>query len=267
MAVLVWDDPGVRFYENGVDHGVLYIPDGPVVPWNGLTSVVERSGKVASSVYYDGIKVSQPVLVGEFQATMKAITYPDEFLDCEGIVEVREGVLLNDQPLKPFSLSYRSRIRNDTDADGYKIHIIYNAIATPKDKAYETNSETPDAMEFEWDIVSIPEEIPGYRPTSHITIDTLDLDPDLLIIVEELLYGSSEVDPELPTLPALVELLEGWAILSVMSFGDGTWSATTPLDDIITVEDDVFTIDVPTADYIDAESYNISDYVDSTGGD
>ena len=46
MARLVWDKTGERFYETGVDRGVLYpIQEGGVyskgVAWNGLTAVTE----------------------------------------------------------------------------------------------------------------------------------------------------------------------------------------------------------------------------------
>lgn len=42
MPGLVWDRVGDRTYESGLDRGVLYLPDGSAVPWNGLTSIVEN---------------------------------------------------------------------------------------------------------------------------------------------------------------------------------------------------------------------------------
>ncbi len=42
MPAIVWDNIGDRFYESGLDRGVLYLSDGSGVPWNGLISIIEK---------------------------------------------------------------------------------------------------------------------------------------------------------------------------------------------------------------------------------
>ena len=136
MPILEWDKVGERYYETGIDRGVLYMPDGSAVPWNGLTSVIEHFDKSTSPVYYDGMKISDLVSLGDFSATMKAVTYPEEFVEIEGSAKLRNGLFVGDQPPQTFCLCYRTKIGNDVDGvdSGYKIHLIYNLTAIPSDK-------------------------------------------------------------------------------------------------------------------------------------
>src|SRR5580765_2617317 len=140
MSVLIWDTAGSKVYETGLDKGVLYLSDGSAVPWNGLTSIVEKFDKESESVYYDGMKITDLVYLGDFAATLKAITYPDQFIELDGYGFLRQGMYVGNQLPKTFSLSYRTRIGNDVDGDvaGYKIHILYNLTAIPTDRTYNT---------------------------------------------------------------------------------------------------------------------------------
>ena len=135
MPRLVWDKLGDRVYESGLDKGVLYLPDGSAVPWNGLTSVIEHFNQELSPVYYEGMKVADLVVLGDFTATIGAITYPDEFTEIEGAVEIRRGTFFGNQEPQVFGLCYRSEIGNDLEGEsaGYKLHLLYNVTAVPKD--------------------------------------------------------------------------------------------------------------------------------------
>lgn len=193
MAILEWDELEDRVYETGLDRGVLYLPDGSAVPWNGLTSVIEAFDKEVSAVYYDGMKINDLVSLGSFAATMRAITYPEEFVELEGFGEITNGVFAADQMPQLFGLCYRTQIGNAVEGDsaGYKIHLLYNVLAIPNQKEYQTISNETEPTEFEWSLTAIPEEVPGMRPTAHYVIDSREIDPWLLEELEEFIYGSN----------------------------------------------------------------------------
>lgn len=205
MAVIQWDQVGERTYETGVDHGVLYLPDGTGAyntgfAWNGLVSVTESpSGAEATPQYADNIKYLNLVSLEEFGATIEAFTYPDEFGQCDGTVQAKLGVHVGQQPRKPFGLSYRTLLGTDLDPSaGYKLHLIYGALATPSEKAYTTVNDSPEALTFSWEVTTSPVEVPGFRPTASLTIDSTKVLPADLEALETLLYGDTAVDPELP---------------------------------------------------------------------
>lgn len=215
MAKLVWDAIGDRFYETGVDRGVLYIPNtGGVyasgVAWNGLVSVTESpTGAEATATYADNIKYLNLVSLEEFGATLEAYTYPDEFGEFDGISTPEPGVLVGQQTRKTFGLSYRTRIGSDTEGDdaGYKIHLVYGCLAAPSEKAYNTVNDTPEAITFSWEITTTPAPVTGLRPTSLITIDSRLVDPADLTAFELIIYGDTAVVPSLPTPDAVITAL------------------------------------------------------------
>jgi hypothetical protein len=264
MSVLVWDKVGDRFYDTGLDRGVLYLSDGSIVPWNGLISVVEKFDRDITSVYYDGIKISDSVSLGDFSATMKAYTYPEEFIGLEGYGFLRKGLALGDQLPQTFGLSYRTRIGNDAEGDvGYKIHILYNLTAIPTDRTHETLNDSPNIVEFEWDISSIPENIPGFRPTAHVVLSSKEIEPDLLTYIEEKLYGSSELDPAFLDINDLISYMYTWARIDIIDNSDGTWTANCLFDeDLVFGEDGLFTIDGD-VQFLDAVTYTISNTINS----
>lgn len=265
MPVLVWDKVGDRAYETGLDKGVLYLPDGSAVPWNGLTSVIQSFDRDTSPVYYDGMKINNHITLGDFAATMKAVTYPDEFLEMEGLVSSRSGVFLDDQPPQSFGLAYRTHIGNDLEGDvvGYKIHILYNVTAIPSDKIYASVTSDPSLVEFEWKIQAVPEDIPGFRPTAHIVINSMDLDPWLLEDLEEKLYGSTSAVAAFIPMPDLVTFINEWYRVKIVDNGDGTWTATSVRPGFIQMlTDDEFQIVNVNAVYLDENTFEISDTID-----
>lgn len=214
MAVLTWDQVGERFYETGVDHGVLYIPNvsgvyNNGVAWNGLTSVSESpTGAEATPMYADNIKYLNLYSVEEFAATIEAFTYPDEFAQFDGIAQPQPGVNVGQQPRKTFGLSYRTRLGNDLLGEeyGYKLHLVYGCTASPSEKAYSTINDSPEAVTFSWEVMTVPMQVTGLKPTSIITIDSTVVSPVDLAALEAILYGDVALDPALPTPDEVVTL-------------------------------------------------------------
>ena len=208
MTALAWDGVGQRFFESGLDRGVLYLADGSGVPWNGLTAVDEKyTGAQASPVYWDGVKIDDVISVGDFSATLKAITYPEEFGEFEGTVEATNGLFVTGQSPGLFGLSWRTRVGNDVDALlGYKIHVAANLNAMPSQKSHKTVSKTVDMEEFEWTLNGIPSRVPGFRPTAHLIFDTSKSTPEFVSALELILYGGVSGDAYLPSLGDLVSL-------------------------------------------------------------
>ena len=214
MPKLTWDDTGKRLYELGVDHGVLYVQDPtgtyPTgVAWNGLVSVTESpSGAESNPQYADNIKYIDLISAEEFGGTIEAFTYPDEFGVCDGTAAPSEGLVLGQQTRKRFGMSYRTKIGNDVDQmdHGYKIHLIYGALAAPSEKAYASINDSPEAITFSWEFSTIPVKITTgrYKPVSSLTIDSTKVDPVKLALLEAELYGD---DTSLANLPLPDEII------------------------------------------------------------
>lgn len=216
MTALTWDGVGDRTYETGVDHGVLYTPTNGVydkgVAWNGLTAVTESpSGAEATPLYADNIKYLNLVSAEEFSATIEAYTYPDEFGIHDGTAELAPGIQVGQQTRQPFGFSYRSLKGNDTKSTdyGYKLHLVYGALAAPSEKAYATVNDSPEAITFSWEVSTTPVPVPGMKPTSVITIDSTKVTPAQLKQIEDILYGTAGSEPRLPLPAELVEILKG----------------------------------------------------------
>lgn len=204
MAKVVWDKTGERFYETGVDHGVLYpIQEGGLynkgVAWNGLTSVSESpSGAESTPVYADNIKYLNLLSAEEFSATIEAYTYPDEFAECDGSTIVTPGLTIGQQSRKMFGLCYRTMIGNDVDGQehGYKLHLIYGCQASPSEKGYQTINDSPEAITFSWEVTTTPVNVTGHKATACLTIDSTKVNPEKLTAFEEILYGKDPTEPQ-----------------------------------------------------------------------
>lgn len=218
MARLVWDKTGERFYETGVKNGVLYpvvngaYPKGVV--WNGLTSVSESpSGADANAIYADDIKYLELRAAEEFGATVEAYTYPDEFAVCDGSASVADGVMIGQQARTPFGLCYRTVLGNDNKRDeyGYKLHLIYNATASPSERSYQTINDSPEAITFSWEMTTTPvavTAITGLKPTACLTIDATKADAAKLKALEDILYGTEENEARLPLPDEVITLMK-----------------------------------------------------------
>lgn len=194
---LKWDETGKRFYETGVDHAVLYPIDAngaysKGVAWNGITAITESpSGAEANPLYADNIKYLNLVAAEDFGATIEAYTYPDEWAACDGSAEVAPGVMIGQQARKTFGLCHRTKLGNDVDGQdhGYKLHLIYGALAAPSERGYQTVNESPEAIQFSWTVTTTPVPVSGFKPTAILTIDSTKTDAAKLAALEAILYG------------------------------------------------------------------------------
>lgn len=205
MAKLVWDQTGERLYETGVKNGVLYPQVSGTYPlgvaWNGLTAVTESpSGAEATPLYADDIKYLNLMSNEELGGTIEAYMYPDEFAECDGSAELEDGVFIGQQSRKVFGLCYRTVLGNDTENNdyGYKLHIIYGALASPSEKAYATINDTPEPITMSWEFTTTPVEVTGHKPTASITIDSTKANKEKLAALEAILYGDEDNEPRLP---------------------------------------------------------------------
>ena len=206
MARLVWDQTGQKTYETGVKQGVLYPQgEGGAYPkgyaWNGLTGVTESpSGAESNPLYADDIKYLNLISAEEFGATIEAYTYPDEFAECDGSAEIAPGVTIGQQARKTFGMAYKTTFGNDVDGNehGYKLHLIYGALATPSEKAYATINDSPEAITFSWEVTTTPVAVEGFKPTASLTIDSTKVDKDKLTALEDILYGKDTEEARLP---------------------------------------------------------------------
>lgn len=211
MARLNWEAPSKRFYNNGVDRGVLYVGSDTGVAWQGLVAVRESpTGGEAKPAYIDGVKFRNISSAEEFAATIEAFSAPKEFDPCDGIKSIQNGLMVTQQRRRPFNFSYRTNIGNaagEDDSD-HQIHIVYNALAGPSEREHSTLGSSSEAKSMSWDLTTLPPSMPGVRPTSHLTIDSRYTPPNLWAYLEGVLYGTEEFDPELPTATELFELFE-----------------------------------------------------------
>ena len=212
MPKIKWDQTGERYYETGVSKGVLYPYANNTyakgVAWNGLINVSESpEGAEATPLYADNIKYLNLMSAEEFKATIEAYTYPDEFAACNSEASLEEGVSIGQQKRSQFGLSYQTKIGNDVDSElGYKIHLVYGALAAPSEKAYATVNDSPEAITFSWEISTTPVEVPGFKPTASLVIDSTKVDPTKLAEFEKKLYGDETNEATLP-LPSEVATL------------------------------------------------------------
>ena len=220
MSKLVWDASGDRLYETGIDRVVLYpfAKSGNTkyaagVAWNGVSAINESpSGAEASAIYADNIKYLNLMSVEELGLGIEAYTYPDEFAECDGSASIVDGVTIGQQTRRHFGISYRTLVGNDEESTdyGYKLHLVYDCMASPSEKSYATVNDSPEAISFSWDVTTTPVPVTGFKPTAMITIDSTKVNADKLTAIENLLYGTdgqSGTDASLPEPSALLTLL------------------------------------------------------------
>lgn len=214
MAKLEWDKVGEHYYETGVDHAVLYLRDtagkySNGYAWSGVTSISESpSGAESSAQYADNQKYLTLISAEEFGMTIEAFTFPNEFDECNGEFEAADGVRIGQQKRSTFGLSYRTKVGNDVDGQDkhYKLHLVYGCTASPSERAYATVNESPEAMTFSWEISTNPENVTGQKPTSLITIDSREANDAKLKQLEDLLYGTTDKEPTLPSPDEVIAL-------------------------------------------------------------
>ncbi len=214
MAELEWDQEGERTYETGVEKGVLYKLDvagayNTGFAWNGLTSVGEKpSGAEANKQYANNKLYANLTSAEEFSATLEAFTYPDEFAECDGSAEPVAGITIGQQPRKGFGLSYKTLIGNDLNEDaGYKLHLVWGCKASPTEKSYNTVNESPELSTFSWELSTTPIDVPGFKSTATMVIDSTKVPALKLTQLEDILYGKT-VAPLLPKPSAVIAIFD-----------------------------------------------------------
>ena len=205
MSRIVWNETGKKLYEAGVRMGVLYpMTDSSYtggVAWNGLTAFNKNpSGAEPTALWADDSKYINLMSAEEFGATIEAYTYPEEFNACLGNKEIAPGVYVGQQDRAIFGLCVRTTIGNDTDGTeyGYKLHLIYGALAAPSEKAYATINDSPEAITFSWEFSTTPVNVTGHKPTASLTIDSTKVAAEKLAALEAILYGSESEEARLP---------------------------------------------------------------------
>lgn len=219
-TALVWDSDGDRYFETGVDKGVLFpysngaYSDG--IAWNGLTSFSESpEGGEPNDIYADNIKYLTIMSTENANFSIEAYQYPPEFGVCDGSAQVVTGLYATQQKRAKFGFSCRTKIGNDEDGvdKGYKIHLYYGCLASPSDKSYETINESPEAVTFSWDVTTTPVawdptgSYASFKPTAHLVIDSRTADSTKLAALEATLWGSSAANASLPTPDAVAAAL------------------------------------------------------------
>lgn len=214
MSKLVWDQASERLYETGVDRGVVYPQVGAAYPagaaWNGLTAVnLSPSGAESTPLYANNTKYLNLMSVEELGGTIEAYTFPDEFAACNGLATMVPGVRIGQQKRKAFGLCFRTMIGNDVDgtAYGYKLHLVYGAMASPSEETNSTINDSPEAKTMSWEFSTTPISVEGFEPTSHIEIVSTEIDADKLAALEAALYGSAEKEAYLPLPDEVVQLV------------------------------------------------------------
>lgn len=222
MTALVWDQTGSRLYETGVRNGVLYPKDstgayGTGVAWNGLTGVTDRpSGAEETSLYADDFKYLSLYSAEDFGGTIEAYMYPDEWAGCDGSAEIATGVMAGQQTRSGFGLCYRTVLGNDSQNEsyGYKLHLVYGAMASPSERAYQTINDSPSAMTFSWEYTTVPVAVGNnFKPTSYIVIDSTKADETKLNTLKGILYGTNGegsgtgTEPRLPLPAEVIQLM------------------------------------------------------------
>lgn len=240
MTRLAWGAHGERFFETGTDRGVLYLTGAPGVPWNGLKAVNESpTGGEPRPYYLDGYKYLNVASAEEYAATLEAFSSPREFAVCDGTLGIHNGLFVTQQPRSQFGLSYRTLVGNDKDGDqhGYKIHLVYNALAAPSQRNNQTTGDGVNPLTLSWSITTQPPLLTGIKPTAHFVIDSRFTPRTLLATIEDILYGSIDGDPRMPSVQELSELFKSEGpLLAVNLFSNPSFelqNAASPTQELL----------------------------------
>jgi hypothetical protein len=252
MAQLTWDSTGSRFYETGISKAVFFDELGVATPWNGLTSVTEDNSALSETVsFVDGYRYMNKVVFDSYSGVITAFTYPDEFEEYIG----EAG-----QKPKYFNLSYQTKIGNDLSGIdyGYKIHIIYNALAIETTKEFVSFGSSITPTEFSWNIKTLPVTIPDLKPSSHIIIDSSKTNAETLSIIENLIYGTDYDNARLPSVEELLTIFNDNAYFRIIDHGDGTFTATGSDEYVKIIDAETFELDSPSVYILSSDTFRAS---------
>lgn len=248
MSRMIWGELPPEI-ETGLDRGVLYFTWKPGIPWNGLVSASEENPSADNEVlYYDGVPYNIYSRTPDSQFIIDALYYPEEFEPYDGFG--------NESP-KPwattFGLSYRTQ-----NGSNFKIHLVYNAIAKPAKRMWESNAEQAKISLFSWELSAKPAFHDGFAPSAHLIVDTSIATPESIEALENVIYGTESSPAILPGIDVVASLIESEAILIIVDHGDGTWTVIGPDEAIEMLDPTTFQITWPSAVMIDEDTYTIS---------
>lgn len=226
-------------YENGVSHGAIYLADGSVYLWPGLTSLRESSSSSLSETYYDGSLINLEQQPYEYSAEVTSYTYPE----------------ILDEPGTAFNFTYQTQL-NVNGVDHPQIHLIYNAVAFQQQSPNATDEELISLVDFTWGVFATPEHVGGYDYTSHFIVDSSELSELEFSMIKDLLYGSDTADPIFPTPEEILEFLRLFMV-TITDHGDGTWSAEGADHLIAPAGEDMYSIESNAITFINSTTYTI----------
>lgn len=209
---IIFDESGQKLFETGVDRVVLYPMVGGAYPkgvaWNGVTSIGESpSGAEDNESFADNIKYANVRGIEKYGMSIECFYYPEEWKSCNGEKEILPGVVVGQQNRTNFGLSYRTLIGNDTESidKGYKLHLVYGASSAPSEQSHETINENPELATFSFEISTTPVAInvtgsdgKTFKPTATLTLDSTKIESLAMKKIEDILYGTEELEPRLP---------------------------------------------------------------------
>lgn len=260
--MITWDEPTKRYYQHGLDHGVLYIPGKDPLAWNGLINFDEGGPGNTVLLYRDGVVYLADAEPGDHVGAITSMMYPDAFGACIGIPRTTDGLYADNQKPKPFSMSYRTLIGSGSAGDmfGYQLHLVYNCMATIGQRKRNTIGKETTPVEFTFDVVCTPVKLAGYRPTAHFIIDTRGLSKSTVTQVEEILYGTATTPGRMPTPTELFDIMNFGDAITVTDHGDGTFTVEGASDNVFDVEPWYFQLNNINSTMPDANGqYTISD--------
>jgi hypothetical protein len=263
MARVMWDAVGERKFEAGVDRGVLYPSFDFGVGWSGLVEVSETADDLNETItYFDGEVLSNRLALSSFAATIEAITYPVEFEPFDGFDEIVGG-----QERQTFHFSYRTMLGTDISTDGYRLHLVYNALAKPTARNYSSIDPSNSVMALSWDISTTP--VPFYnsplskyppRASAHIFMDSTTVNPEILAEIEHILYGDDLIDPRIPSASEILDIFEPYEVFKIIDHGDGTFTAIGPDDMVYLTSPTEFVLSSPSVVMVSSDTYKASSY-------
>lgn len=227
MAVIEFGRAKDRNYTTGLDNGVLYVEDGPVVPWNGLQGLDDSGASDVRNFYLDGIKYLSYVTPRDYAAKLSCVTYPDELNPALGLGQLGDGFYADSQVPTRFSFSYRTKstIPDFDTIPQYKIHLVYKVMASVSGFSHSTLGDSAEPMPFEFELSAVPILVPLMRPTAHFVFDSRKMGSVGMASLQKIIYGSANTEPRLPNIGELIEFLKFTNEVRVVDNGDGTWSA------------------------------------------
>lgn len=263
MTRVTWDEVGERKYDAGVDRGVLYPTLEFGVGWSGLIAVNEEDDETSQTVtYFDGEVASNRLTLGSFAATIEAITYPKEFEPFDGYDEPRTG-----QRRRNFGFSYRTMRGTDISDEGYLLHLVYNALATPSERNFASIDPSNSVTALSWDISTTPlpflvSPLVSYllRPSAHLVLDSTVVAPGAMAEIELILYGQDLEHPRLPLPAEILDIFEPYAVFRIIDHGDGTFTATGPDDAVYLTAPTEFVLSWPSVVMLSEDTYRASSY-------